>query len=97
VTLIAATLVIPSTTARLLTDSFARMIVLSTLLGALAGVAGMYLSYWLDISSGATIVLLEAAVFALVLAVTTIAGRPAAWAQHSIPPLATDRPADDLS
>jgi ABC-type Mn2+/Zn2+ transport system permease subunit len=96
VTLIAATLVIPSTTARLLTDSFARMIVLSTLLGALAGVAGMYLSYWLDISSGATIVLLEAAVFAVVLAVTTIAGRPAAWAQRSTPALATDRPADDL-
>ena len=34
VTLIAATLVIPATTARLLTDSFARMLVLSTLLGA---------------------------------------------------------------
>ena len=63
VTLIAATLVIPATTARLLTDSFGRMIVLSTVLGAASGLAGMYVSYWLDISSGATIVLLEAAVF----------------------------------
>ena len=41
VTLIAATLVIPSTTARLLTDSFARMIVLSTLIGATSGLVGI--------------------------------------------------------
>ncbi|MBA2558104.1 MAG: metal ABC transporter permease [Chloroflexi bacterium] len=66
VTLIAATLVIPSSTARLVTDSFARMVIISTALGGSAGVAGMYLSYWLNISSGATIVLLEAALFALV-------------------------------
>ena len=66
VTLIAATLVIPATTARLLTDSFGRMVAISTLLGAASGLVGMYLSYWLDISSGATIVLLEAALFALV-------------------------------
>src|SRR5215208_2264650 len=69
VTLIAATLVIPSTTARLMTDSFARMIVLSTILGAAAGLLGMYVSYWLDVSSGATIVLLEAAIFLLVTVV----------------------------
>src|SRR5919197_3922993 len=85
VTLIAATLVIPSTTARLLTDSFARMIVLSTALGALAGVVGMYVSYWLDISSGATIVLLEAAVFVAVLATTTLGRRQPAWARETIP------------
>ena len=96
VTLIAATLVIPSTTARLLTDSFGRMIVLSTAIGALAGVVGMYVSYWLDISSGATIVLLEAAVFVAVLVVTTLARRQPAWAQQSIPALAQDRPSDDL-
>ena len=64
VTLIAATLIIPATTARLLTDSFARMLVLSALLGAACRApSGMYASYWLDISSGATIVLLEAAGF----------------------------------
>ena len=96
VTLIAATLVIPSTTARLLTDSFGRMIVLSTTIGALAGVAGMYVSYWLDISSGATIVLLEAAVFVATLAVTTLGRRQPAWTKQSIPALAQDRPADDL-
>ena len=96
VTLIAATLVIPSTTARLLTDSFARMIVLSTILGATAGLAGMYVSYWLDVSSGATIVLLEAAGFAIVSAAGILRHRPPAWTQAGIPALATDRPADDF-
>jgi len=96
VTLIAATLVIPSTTARLLTDSFARMIVLSTLIGASAGAIGMYLSYWLDVSSGATIILLEAAVFVIVFLGTTLAQRRPSWADQAIPPLAHDRPADDL-
>ena len=40
VTLIAATLIIPATTARLMTDSFARMLVLSAVLGAVSGAAG---------------------------------------------------------
>jgi ABC-type Mn2+/Zn2+ transport system permease subunit len=96
VTLIAATLVIPSTTARLMTDSFARMIVLSTVIGAAAGTLGMYVSYWLDISSGATIVLLEAAAFALTLLATTVGRRRPSWAEQPIPHLAPDRPADDL-
>jgi ABC-type Mn2+/Zn2+ transport system permease subunit len=96
VTLIAATLVIPSTTARLLTDSFGRMLVLSTVMGALAGLVGMYLSYWLDVSSGATIVLLEAAVFLAVFVATTLSRRRTSWADQRIPVLAADRPADDL-
>ena len=96
VTLIAATLVIPSTTARLLTDSFGRMLVLSTVMGALAGLVGMYLSYWLDVSSGATIVLLEAAVFLAVFLATTLSRRRSSWADQRIPVLAADRPADDL-
>lgn len=63
VTLIAATIVIPSAAARYLTDSFARMLWLSTAIGAATGLAGMYLSYHLDVSSGATIVLVQFAVF----------------------------------
>src|SRR5574341_1334373 len=57
VTLIAAALVIPAITARLLTDSFNRMILCSTGIGAAAGMAGMYLSFYVDVASGATIVL----------------------------------------
>jgi manganese/iron transport system permease protein/iron/zinc/copper transport system permease protein len=96
VTLIAATLVIPSTTARLLTDSFARMIVLATFLGALSGVLGMYVSYWLDISSGATIVLLEAAMFLAALVGTSTLRRRPKWTDDSIPVNALVRPGDDF-
>ena len=67
VTMIAAALVIPAITARLLTDSFHRMIAISTALGALTGLLGMYLSFYVDVSSGATIVLLQATFFCLAL------------------------------
>jgi manganese/iron transport system permease protein len=96
VTLIAATLVIPSTTARLLTDSFGRMIVYSTIIGTTAGGLGMYVSYWLDISSGATIVLLEAAVFLVAAIITTITRRRPSWTDQPIPVSAGERPADDF-
>ena len=70
VTLVAATLVIPAVVARMCSDSFSRMLWISTVLGAVAGAVGMYLSYQLRIPSGTTIVLVNAAVFVLVLAVT---------------------------
>lgn len=75
VTLIAATLVIPATVARMLTNSFSRMLVLSTAIGAACGFVGMNLSYHLDVQSGPTIVLVGAAVFAVVFAVTGQRGR----------------------
>jgi manganese/iron transport system permease protein/iron/zinc/copper transport system permease protein len=67
VTLIAAAIVIPPISARMVTDSFARMLVISAVLGAANGFAGMYLSYFLDSSSGATIVLLGACIFGCAL------------------------------
>jgi ABC-type Mn2+/Zn2+ transport system permease subunit len=54
----------------MLTDSFSRMLWLSSLIGAVCGGIGMYASYDLDIPSGTTIVLVNAVVFALVLALT---------------------------
>jgi manganese/iron transport system permease protein/iron/zinc/copper transport system permease protein len=63
VTLIAAILVVPAATARLVTNSFSKMLVLAAGLGALTGGTGMYLSYFLDAASGATIVLVGALVF----------------------------------
>ena len=70
VTLIAATLVIPATVARMLTNSFSRMLWLATLIGALCGFIGMNLSYHLDVQSGPTIVLVGAALFTIVFAFT---------------------------
>ena len=72
VSLIAAALIIPAITARLLTDSFNRMSVISTLVGVVTGLLGMYLSYYLDIASGASIVLLQAALFGVVLVISSL-------------------------
>jgi len=72
VTMIAAIIVVPAVTARLLTDSFTRMLVLSTVIGTLCGAVGMLLSYYLDVASGATVVLTAAGFFLLVLVGTTV-------------------------
>ena len=69
-TVVAATIVIPAVVARMLSDSFSRMLWISTGLGAGAGTIGMYLSWHLAIPSGTTIVLVNAAVFLLVLVLT---------------------------
>ena len=70
VTLVAAILVIPAVVARMLSDSFSRMLWISTAIGAGAGTIGMYLSWHLAIPSGTTVVLVNAAVFVLVIALT---------------------------
>ena len=65
VTMIAATLITPALTARMLTDSFGRMLVYSFIIGAATGVTGMYLSYIFNAASGAIIVLFGALLFCL--------------------------------
>jgi ABC-type Mn2+/Zn2+ transport system permease subunit len=63
VTLVAAAIVTPAAAARLLTDSFQRMVVIAVVLGAAGGFVGMVVSYHLDIASGPVIVLTDAAAF----------------------------------
>jgi manganese/iron transport system permease protein/iron/zinc/copper transport system permease protein len=75
VTLIAAALVVPAITARLLTDSFNRMVLISVVLGVICGLVGMYLSYLLDAASGATIVLTQSFVFAMALLYSSLRKR----------------------
>ena len=70
VTLVAAMLVIPAVIARMLTDSFGRMLAYSTVIGTACGLVGMYLSYYAGVPSGTMIVLVGAAAFLVVLAVT---------------------------
>jgi zinc/manganese transport system permease protein len=64
VTLIAAALVIPASAARLLTHRFGSLLWLASALGAGMSVLGMYASYYLDMASGATIVLVGIGMFA---------------------------------
>ena len=65
--LVIGMLVTPGATAYLLTDRFGRMAGLAAGIGALTGVAGAYLSYFLDGSTGGSIVALQAALFVVVL------------------------------
>ena len=75
VTLIAAAVVTPAVVARLSTDRFSRMLFLSVAVGAVTGFAGMYLSYYGDIASGATITLAGAALFVVVYATSAVRRR----------------------
>jgi ABC-type Mn2+/Zn2+ transport system permease subunit len=64
---VARTDVIPAVTARLLTQSFGRMLVLSTIIGAVCGAVGMYASYYANVPSGTMIVLIAATGFVIAL------------------------------
>ncbi|HEY1235113.1 MAG TPA: metal ABC transporter permease [Candidatus Binatia bacterium] len=65
VTLVAAAMVIPPVIARYMTQRFRTLLIVSPIIGAFCGAAGMFLSFSLDISSAATIVLTSAALFLL--------------------------------
>ena len=69
--LISALLVIPAAAARMTTNSFSKLLWVSPLIGAVTCFAGMNLSYHLDTSASATIILLDALVF---IVVYTVAG-----------------------
>ncbi|MFH2103220.1 MAG: metal ABC transporter permease [Chloroflexota bacterium] len=62
----AALLVTPAATASLLTRRLWPMMFVSAVLGAFSGLAGLYLSYYLNIVSGSAIVLTATAIFLLV-------------------------------
>lgn len=63
--LVAAFLVIPAAAARLVSGTFIQMTLLAVLVGMTTAVAGLFASYWLDVPSGATIILVQALLFGL--------------------------------
>ena len=67
VTLIISAVVIPASIARLLSNRFGYMMVISGILGAAIAFVGIYLSYYFDIASGASVVLLSTLIFGCVL------------------------------
>ena len=75
VTLIAAALVIPPVIARLVTDSFARMLGISVGVGVACGFVGVYASYHLDWSSGGSVVLTATAIFVAAYAASALRRR----------------------
>jgi manganese/iron transport system permease protein len=61
--LVAAMLVTPAAAAYMLTRRLPVMMALSILFGVLSGIIGLYLSYYLNIASGASIVLMATLIF----------------------------------
>jgi manganese/iron transport system permease protein len=81
--LVVAMLVTPAATAQLLARSFGPLVATAAIVGVVCPIVGLYASYWLNAASGATIVLVETGLFAVVLLVrraghaTRLVGRPA--------------------
>jgi len=72
--LVVAMLVTPAATAQLLTVRFGSLMALAVVFGVVTAVAGLYLSFWLNVASGATIVLVQTGLFLVVLAVSPRTG-----------------------
>jgi ABC-type Mn2+/Zn2+ transport system permease subunit len=72
--LVVAMLVTPAATAQLLTARFSRLMQVAIVLGVASSIVGLYLSFWLDAASGATIVLVQTAIFLLVLVLSPRTG-----------------------
>lgn len=66
VALMIAMLVTPAATAYLLTNRLPVMMALAAIVATIAGVTGLYLSFYLGIASGAAIVLTATAIFGLI-------------------------------
>jgi manganese transport system permease protein len=65
VILVVAMLITPGATAYLLTQRFGRMLLLAPAIGVGCAVVGIYVSFYLDVSSGGTVVLAQGSVFTL--------------------------------
>jgi manganese/iron transport system permease protein len=66
--MVVAMLVTPAATAQLVVVHFGRMVGLAVLLAAVSAVSGLYLSFYLNLASGASIVLVETLLFLVALA-----------------------------
>lgn len=75
IALMLALLITPVATARLLVKRLHHMLVISSLLGIASGIVGFYASYYLDVPSGACIVLMLSALFGLVFVVQSALNR----------------------
>lgn len=65
VILVVAMLITPGATAYLLTQRFRQMLLLAPAIGTGCAIVGIYVSFYLDVSSGGTVVLAQGTVFTL--------------------------------
>ena len=72
IALMLALLITPAATARLLVKRLNYMILIATVIGIASGIVGFYASYYLDVPSGASIVLTMSVLFAIVFSSQSI-------------------------
>lgn len=75
--LVAAMLVTPGATAYLLTRRLPAMMTVAALIGAVSSISGLYLSYYINIASGAAVVLVATMIFMVVFLAAP--GRGVVW------------------
>ena len=85
--LVVAMLITPAATAQMLAVRFTRLMALAAAVGVSSSVIGLYLSYWMDVPSGATIVLVQTAMFlvALVLGPRGLLARRRITSREAVP------------
>jgi manganese/iron transport system permease protein len=77
--LVAAMLVTPAAAAYLITRRLPTMMLAAALIGVVSSVSGLYLSYYLDIASGAAVVLTATAIFLIVFLFAPQRGAVWSW------------------
>lgn len=82
VILVVAMLIIPGSTAYLLSDRFGRMLLIAPAISAGCAIVGLYLSYYLDMAPGGTVVLVQGTIFALVYALSPRHGIIPGWVRR---------------
>ena len=79
IALVLAMLVTPASSAYLLTKRLPNMMLLGALIGAVSSVLGLYLSFYINVASGASIVLVATAIFAIIFVVAPRRGALGSW------------------
>ncbi len=72
IVLVSALLIIPPITAKLISSSFKKMLFNSVIIGEVTVFTGLFISYLLDIPSGAVIVLVGISIFALIFCIMSL-------------------------
>ena len=79
IVLVVAMLVTPAATGQLLVDRFWDLVRVAIAVAVVSALVGLYLSYYLNVASGASIVLIETLCFALALALSPKTGWVTRW------------------
>jgi ABC-type Mn2+/Zn2+ transport system permease subunit len=74
IALMLAMLITPAATAQLLVKRMHHMMLVASVIGMISGIVGLYLSWHLDVASGAAIVLTSTALFIVTFVVTHLLG-----------------------